>query len=232
MPPETLHYQDQLLSTAEQLDVLRQYNQTHWEGHFSEDELKALDVSYEYPDPTNMPVIHAEFESTWHTYDAWSRVYINSEISHLNTLPGSQRDFDSYVQLHDQTVQYEPGLHIVRMDLTRNRDTYRTMPEAYKDVEETPGLFLAHGEVLSLVGLHRALRKAGSYVQRETPYIPGYQARNVFVPDAYAKNWDWTVRFNDHVNGGLGLNVLPTKGTATINGAVPLVHGNPEKSER
>jgi len=220
-------YQNQLISTSEQLEVLRDYNQRCWQGHFSQEELAALDVSYERPSPDNVAVIHAEFGSSWDTFNAWRRVYMSHQITHWNTMPDSRRSFEGAVRQHQQTAQYEPGLHIVHMDLTQDHDTYRTMNDVYAAAEETPGMLLAHAEGLALVGLHRALRdSADSYARAKTPYLPGYQARNVFVPEARAGDYDWTVRFDHgHLDEGWGLRVFPTKGDPGIGGAVLLVHG-------
>jgi hypothetical protein len=225
---ETARYKDQLLTTRQQLDVLREYNQRCWMGHFSEAELAAIDVSSELPELDNVPVLHAEFGSAWDTLDAWRKVYMSDQTTHFNTLPDSRRDFNEFVRPHERTARYEPGLHIVHMDLTRDQDTYHDMKEVYADVAEKPGLRLAHSEALALVGLHRVFREsAGGYARRKTPYLPGYQARNVFVPDVQAGDWDWVPRF-DHGRSqeGWGLRMFPIKGDRNIDGAVLFVRGN------
>lgn len=230
---ETGRYQDQLLTTHEQLNVLREYNQRYWRGHFSEAELAAVDATSEYPDLDNMPVIHAEFGSAWDTLSAWRAVYMSDQMTHWNTLPDFRRDFDTFVRQHEQTAHYEPGLHIVHMDLTQDQSTHHDMGEVYADVADNPDLLLAHSEALALVGLHRAFREsAGGFAREKTPYLPGFQARNVFAPAAYAGDWDWALRF-DHGRSheGWGLRMFPTKGRRGIDGAVLFVRGDVESGE-
>lgn len=228
MTSEIPNYQSQLLSTREQLNVLREYNQRYWEDHFKEPELAALDVNYHAQTLDNVAVIHAEFGSIWETLCAWSSVYMSGRTTHFNTVPSDRKSFNKSVRLHEQTARYTPGLHIVHMDLTRDQDTYRTMDEAYAAAEETPGLLLAHGEALALVGLHRALRESpDGYARAKTPYLPGYQAKNVFVPEAWAGDWDWVARFDQgRPQEGWGLRTFPTQGSVNISGAVLFVHGD------
>lgn len=225
---ETINYRDQLLTTREQLNVIRDYNLRYWTGHFSKADIAALDVTDDPPEPDNMPVIHAEFGSAWDTLSAWRNVYISSETTHWNTVPNGNRDFNGAIRQHKQTAHYEPGLRIVHMDLTQDERTYHDMNEVYAAATETPGLLLAHSEALALVGLHRIFREsADGYARRNTPYLPGYQARNVFVPDARAGDWDWVARF-DHGRSdeGWGLRMFPTKGNVSISGAVLFVNEN------
>jgi hypothetical protein len=227
MSIEVASYRDQLLTTRQQLDVLREYNRRYWAGHFSAAELAALEVSDEFPTLDNLPVVHAEFGSAWDTIDAWKNVYLDSEITHWNTLPSTRRDFDSFIRQHAQTAHYKPGLRIVHMDLTRDGDRYRSMRELYAAAEETPDMLLAHSEGLALVGLHRAFREsAEGYARRHTPYLPGYQARNVFVSEAWAGDWDWAARFDyGRPHQGWGLRVFPTAGDRSIQGSLLLVRG-------
>jgi hypothetical protein len=226
---ETVNYQDQLLTTREQLDVLRGYNQRYWNNHFKGTELTSLNVTDEYPELDNVPIIHAEFGSAWETFIAWRGVFISSDITHWNTFAfHTKEDFNKYVQTHEQTARYEPGLHIVHMDLTQDESTYRSMNEVYAHTEETPNVLLACSEGLALVGLHRALREPeNGYAREKTPYLPGYQVRDIFVPEARAGGLDWVVRFEPgRPNEDWGLRVFPTKENPSIDGAILFVHGD------
>jgi hypothetical protein len=226
---ETVNYRDQLLTTREQLNVLRGYNQRHWGNRFNETEMLALNVTDERTELDNVPVIHAEFGSAWETFIAWTGIYMSRDTTHWNTLtPNTKKDFDHYIEPHEQTARYEPGLQIVHMDLTQDERTYHTMNEVYAHAEETPDVLLAHSEGLALVGLHRALRKPeNGYAREKTPYLPGYQTRDVFVPEARAGDLDWVVRLEPgRSDEDWRLRVFPTKENPPIDGAILFVHGN------
>ncbi|HKR81858.1 MAG TPA: hypothetical protein VJR27_02565 [Candidatus Saccharimonadales bacterium] len=221
MSIETAPFQNQLLTTRQQLEVLREYNQI-WGTPFDEAQFQAVAVTDRSQTLEDMHVLHVEFEDQVDTIAHWKTIYMNSRWSwaHWNSLPPI-KELGEFIGLHDNTVKYEPGIHVVRLDLTQGQYDFTNIKDVHHVAAES-GTFLAHSEVLSLVGIHKAFRAWEGYAQKHTPYLPGYAVRNMFKPNS--QDWNWTMRFDSsgYAEHEWGLRAFPS--SESLWGAVPLVH--------
>lgn len=120
MPINTAPFEGQLLPTWEQLEVLAEYNERYWEGRFSKAELDAVPVDDEPQTFDNARVVHPDFGSMTDTVGAWRKVFMSYRETHWNTIVDA-RDFVKYIRPHEQTAQYEPGLHVVHIGSNAER---------------------------------------------------------------------------------------------------------------
>src|SRR6266540_2062279 len=228
-------YQDQLLTTEAQLDVLREYNDRCWQGEIGESQFATIEVDNQPQKLEDARVVHAEFGDTIGTIDHWRRAYMATRWGevHWNALPDT-KILGDYLRLHEDghghIATYQPGLHIVRMDLTKDHGSFdsrdehgsiqqtRSMDGIRDKVRETP-MLLAQSEVLSLVGLHRAFRLDSGYARDNNPYLSGYEMR------AHERRSDYNLvpAFSGgHEEDTSGLRVLPVR--SVPYDAIPLVY--------
>lgn len=214
----TEQYEDQLLTTEQQLEELRQIDR-EWGGIIGEVALGAVAVDDRPQELDNVRVLHVEFDSLGETFARWRNLalYAHYGFAHWNSMLVRPQDINETTSLREGTVHYEPGIHEVALDLTHNRDDFETLEDAFSAVEQSD-YRLAHSEVLSLVGLHRAafLRRDG-FAWRELPYLPGY----VFY-DSY-REMETVLQFDTGGREGY-MGIRPDRVAKDfVWGAVPLV---------
>ncbi len=151
--PTHLLKPDHLLSTAEQLTLINFYNEDCWR-EFSSEQLNNVPVDNEpQRDLSSLKVLHVDFGSPEATISGWRRAFMPrlAGFAHWNSYDDSIGSLD----LRENTRTYQVGIHEVRLDLTANADTTSMVDIWQRTAEE--GQVLAHGEVLSAMGLHRFL---------------------------------------------------------------------------
>jgi hypothetical protein len=163
---------DHLLSTADQLTLIRFYNEDSW-GKLTNEQLDNVPVDDEpQQDLSNLRVLHVDFGSTEDTISAWRSAYMPSMagLAHWNSYHRS----DGVPTLRENTHQYTAGIHEVRLDLTAHNDASPIIDIWQRTAEQ--GQVLAHAEVLSAMGVHRyLLEPRGRKVL--LPVLGGYTLR-------------------------------------------------------
>lgn len=220
-------YNAQLIDLWQQEDHLRAYNARYWGEHFTEADFQQLDLRFRGAQSLDrVATIHAEFETPLETLRQWRAVYFQdmSGLAHWNSLYlESHREAETF-RLHESARRYEPGLHVVEVDMTYGR-TEQGSVEALRRAAIAAGDIPAQSEVISLIGLQQALRvnhgNLSSYIIAAEPYAPGYEFRNPYGrSDHTDANWDWVPRY-DYGQGNVGLRIFPAS-TPHI-GVIPLV---------
>jgi|GEM_PF-3556508 len=233
-------FESELLTTEAQLDLLRDYNERYWGGELAESQFQATPVDDQPQTLDNVHVLHAEFANPIDTIDHWRKVYMNAHWGrgevHWNSLPPTKY-LGEQLRLLDPAkgpiATYTPGIHLVRMDLTKDNASFdgrdehgtfrqvRDLDEVRKEVDRT-SMLLAHSEVLSVVGLHKAFQANGGYASEHGPYLSGYEMKNIFVGRP-GPEYDWVpVMGSSGREDQMGLRCRPAKGN--LFGAIPLVH--------
>jgi hypothetical protein len=230
-------FERELLTTEAQLEVLRDLNDRCWGGELDEAQFQAIDVDDQPQTLDNARVIHAEFADPIDTIDHWRRVYMNTGWGerHWNSLPRTKY-LGEYLRPLDPSkgriATYAPGIHLVHMDLTKSHTSFdydaernfrpvRDLDEVRAQVSGIP-MLLAHSEVLSLVGLHKAFRGDDGYATGASPHLSGYEMKNVYAGRP-GEAYDWVpVMDSSGKEGEIGLRCRPAKDN--LYGAIPLVY--------
>ena len=170
-------------------------------------------------DLNSVRVLHVEFDSLGETFARWRNLALRAMygFAHWNSMLVRPDDITRTTSLLERTVRYEPGVHQVTLDITKDGKDFRTLEDAFASVEQM-GDFLAHGEVLSLAGLHRhTFLKRGGYAWEERPYLPGYSF--------YDDYWRQTSVLQFDTGGREGeMGIRPDRAVSELTyGAVPIV---------
>lgn len=223
MAVEAEKYQGQLLTTEQQLEELCRIDDI-WGNVIGRTALERVPVNNEPQELDNIRVLHVEFDSLGETFARWRNLALFTlyGFAHWNSMLVRPDDINRCTTLRDQTVRYEPGVHEVRLDLTRNQWDFRTMEDVFSAVEQSENYSLAHSEVLSLAGLHRtAFLKRGGFAWQELPYLPGY----IFSDRHFGPDAKFLLQFGaGKCDGEMGIRPDRVPGER-LWGAVPLVLG-------
>lgn len=230
--PNPDQYHADLLPLTEQIAALRRINEYYWQNYFSEEQIAAIPAYDTAQRLLTATSLHVEFDSPAQTLLMWRNAYFRGHwgMAHWNMIAVSDKDGGKdFLRLHESTKRYEPGIHIIEADLTyrfndnANIDTVRS-----KAIEA--GHYLAHGELLSIVGLHKGLRtpqgERGSYVWAYNPYLGGYENNDPWYAEQSPQMaWRWVPRFDTGFNPGeMGLRVFTA--SASRYGSVPRILDN------
>ena len=209
-------YRGQLLTTEQQLAELRYVDKEKWQGAIGTSVLDAVEVDDKPQDFASVRVLHVEFESLGDTVARWRDLSMKVSsygLAHWNSMLVRPTDINDCTTLRDRTVRYDPGIHEVTLDLTHDGRDIGTLDDAFKIAEEND-IYLAHGEMLSLVGLHRAsFLRRGGFAWDTRPYLPGYVLEDLGRP--YALKFDTGLR-----EGEMGIRPDPYPSSERIYDSV------------
>ncbi len=223
-------YDRQLVDVWKQVDLLHQYNRDYWNEYFTKADFDNLRLAYQQDAQTLQAVktIHAEFDTPNDTLRRWRNVYFGSMSgqAHWNSLiiHEEQENEQEIVKIHAGARTYQRGLHIVTVDMVNGYESSASIQAAREEATQN-NIILAQAEVLSVMGLQRALHKndqrTPAYVQWYMPYIAGYTYDDPYYT---RRNPDWAdawvPRF-DHGSNNVGLRVFSS--TVSTHGAKPIL---------
>ncbi len=168
--PNDLLNSNNLLPTADQLELIRYYNDDYWQGTLTDEQINSIPVNNEpQQDLRDLRILHVDFGPPEVNIASWRKVYMASAVgnAHWNSYYAS----DGTLSLRENTRTYAAGIHEVRLDLAANNDT--TPMEKLWQQTSDQGILLAHAELLSAMGLHRCLLKPHPRGNL-TPVLGGY----------------------------------------------------------
>lgn len=173
-------YTDKLLSVADQLGRLRRYNVRYWDSRLTDEQFAAVNLQLDHEQRVDdLAILHVQFDSLEETVEMWWRVYVGEQPRSWRW-PELLIDAE-HLRLLDSNVRtYEPGIHLVRINLVAHREPAlgRTLEEIRTRAKAT-GETLAQLEVMSAFGLHSELLREQD--GENLPY-PDMAGTDVSVP--------------------------------------------------
>ncbi len=157
MPTSTFELGPYLLPLARQLERIRHYNATFWNGFLSDRELESLDIRSRHRQAINdLEILHVEGKTPAETvFMHWTVI----AATQPKVYRPKKVQFSSFSLREGAPIRaYEPGIHRVRVNLIANWTPTegRTLAEVLKFAPKK-GREFAHGEVLSTFSLHDEL---------------------------------------------------------------------------
>ncbi len=169
---------DFLLPLSDQLDLLRHHNATTWGKRFSPELFKDVKLHTVHEQSIeDLEVLHVEGSTPGETLELlWAVIKkTHPNALRLDHVLGHRVSLCSNSRL---TKNYRPGIHRVRLDLTRY--WFRkggVSPFAARRHAEMTGLKLAHGEVLSVFAWHSDLLQRMDGRIFPSMWLAGYDLR-------------------------------------------------------
>lgn len=177
-------YAHLLLSLDQQLKLIREYNKKYWGGVLTEEMFAAINTESDHVQRVeDLEILHAEFATPRDTFEAWAKVIEGTQPKFWR---GDSIIKEGYaIRLSSSTLQNEPGIHRLHINLVAHWDTEngRSVDNVREQVKGTTEN-LAHGEVFATYGLHADLLQA-----TDGTNLPYFDAAGYEVKPADVSEW-------------------------------------------